>query len=643
VGSGFVDAPPTGHGAVWWKRRQFRADLRRAVKLALSPFARSAVLFASFLVAAGPDAGCATSAPAPAPVPPAAPTGATAVATPPETTAETNAPVVVQILAINDFHGNLAPPAGTNGIVVAAADDPIAALPGTKPIADAGIALVPAGGAAFLATHVAQLRAANPATVVVSAGDLTGASPLLSNIFKDEPSILVMNRLGLDVEAVGNHDFDRGVPELRRLQHGGCSLGDCDGGASDAGFPGASFTYLAANVIDDAEQKTVFPPYVVRDLGGVKIAIVGETLKGTPSTTLASSVKGLTFADEAKTVNALVPELKKAGAAAIVLVLHQGGQQAPAGTYDSCVGFSGDLVPILDALDPAVDVVVSAHTHQAYDCTLGGRLVTSAGSYGRLVTKIDLSIDRASNRVVGKHARNVAVTRDVPEDPEVQRIVAEYQAKGAAITGRVVGYVKGDFVGSAKAAGTASCETPLGDLIADAQQAATHADVAFMNPGGIRADLVAKHEGRPDFALTYAEAFEAQPFGNTLATLTLTGAQIRELLEGQFGARAEPRILQVSKGFSYRYTYDRATRRGSVDAIQLAGKPVVPSRKYRVTVNSFLAGGGDGFAVLKAASDRKEGGGDLDALTAYLAKVTSAKAPLEPPRSVSRIQGDGCK
>jgi 5'-nucleotidase len=548
---------------------------------------------------------------------------------------------VVQILAINDFHGNLEPPAGTNGLVLASAGDPVASLAGAKPIGDAGLALVPTGGAAYLATHIARLRGGNPNTIVVSAGDLTGASPLVSNVFDDEPSILVMNRIGLDLEAVGNHDFDRGPAELERLQRGGCSLGDCDAGGPP--FPGASFTYLSANVVRDETKKTIFPPYVIRSFDGAKVAFIGETLHETPTMTVPLAVKGLSFEDEAATANALVPELRKQQVSAIVLVIHQGGMQAPGGTYDACAGFSGDLAPILDALDPAIDVVVSAHTHQAYDCTIGGRLVTSAGSYGRLVTKIDLTIDPASHRVIEKKARNVPVTRDVPPDPEVTKIVDGYVARAAAVTGRVVGYVKGDFVGNAKAAGTASCETPLGDLIADSQLAAAGGDIAFMNPGGIRADLVARRPGRPDFAVTYAEAFEVQPFGNQLVTMTLKGAQIRALLEAQFGSRAEPRILQPSSGFSYRYAYDRAARRGTIDALRLRGAPIDPAKGYRVTVNSFLAGGADGFTVLRAGKDRKDAGLDLDALTAYLAKKSSARAGLEPPRELTRVMGDACK
>jgi 5'-nucleotidase len=568
-------------------------------------------------------------------LPPASTSPAAAAPSPsPEAAA---ALVHVQILAINDFHGHLQPPTGSNGVVLVAPADPLASSRDALPT-DAGVSLVKAGGAAYLTAHVARLRAENPATIVISAGDLTGASPLLSNLFQDEPSVLVMNRLGLDLEAVGNHDFDRGLPELMRLQKAGCSLGDCDAGS----FAGASFEYLAANVIDDSTGRTILPPYAIRDLGGARIAFIGETLAQTPSVTTAGAVKGLTFADEATTANALVPELQRQGVSAIVLALHQGGMQSIGGPYDGCQGFSGDIGAILDRLSPAIEVVVSGHTHQAYDCVLAGRLVTSAASYGRLLTKIDLTIDPSAHRVVEKHARNVPITRDVPPDAEVARIVQAYEDKARSITGRVVGYVKKTLTGNTRAARNPSCETPLGDLVADAMRAATGAEIAFMNPGGLRADLVATHEGRPDFAVTYGDAFEVQPFGDTLITMTLRGAQILALLEGQFGSRQEPRILQVSTGFSYLYAYDRAHQRAVVSELRLNGRPIALARAYRVTVPAFLASGGDSFAVLKIGEDRKEGPIDLDALTSYLGKASSAAAPLDPPPG-RRIDGDGCK
>ena len=545
--------------------------------------------------------------------------------------------VHVQILAINDFHGHLQPPLGSNGVVLVAPADPLASSPDAR-TTDAGVSLLAAGGAAYLTAHVARLRAENPATIVISAGDLTGASPLLSNLFHDEPSVLVMNRLGLDLEAVGNHDFDRGLPELMRLQKHGCSLGDCDAGS----FAGASFEYLAANVIDDSTGRTILPPYAIRDLGGARIAFIGETLAQTPSVTKEGAVTGLSFADEAATANALVPELQKQGVSAIVLALHQGGMQSLGGPYDGCQGFSGDILPILDKLSPAIEVVLSGHTHQAYDCVLAGRLVTSAMSYGRLVTKIDLTIDPSAHRIVEKHARNVPITRDVHPDAEVARIVQAYADKVGSITGRVVGYVKRTLTGNSRAARNPSCETSLGDVIADAMRSATGADIAFMNPGGIRADLVARQEGRPDFAVTYGDVFAVQPFGSSLITMTLRGAQILALLEGQFGSRQEPRILQVSKGFSYLYAYDRAHERAVVSEVRLNGRPIDLAKAYRVTVPSFLAAGGDSFVVLKIGEDRKEGPIDVDALASYLGRVSSAAAPLDalPGR---RIDGDGCK
>jgi 5'-nucleotidase len=295
-------------------------------------------------------------------------------------------------------------------------------------------------------------------------------------------------------------------------------------------------------------------------------------------------------------------------------------------------------------------VVISGHTHQAYDCVLGGRLVTSAASYGRVITQIELTLDPVAHRLVDKRARNIPVTHGAPPDAEVARIVQTYADKARGVTEKVVGYVKEDMTGNARVARRASCETPLGDLIADGMLASTGAEIAFMNPGGIRADLVIRHPGQPDHTVTYANAFEVQPFGNALVTLRLRGAQIQALLERQFGTREEPRILQVSSGFSYRYAYDRTSRRAVVSGLRLNGKPLDPTRSYRVTVPSFLAGGGDDFTMLAPGSDgppdaggeRVEGAVDVDALAAYLGKRSSAAAPLEAPRG-GRIDGDGCR
>ena len=565
--------------------------------------------------------------------------------------------VQVQILAINDFHGSLQPPTGSGGLITAPLTDPVSdAGPdsGGKVDPDAGTATVPAGGAVFLAAHIKALRARNPNTVVVSAGDLTGASPLLSNLFKDEPTVLVMNTIGLDFEGVGNHDFDRGLTELQRLQSGGCSLGDCDAGLGN--FAGAKFEYLAANVQSATTSATVFPPYAIKELAGAKIAFVGMTLEGTPGVTVATAVAGLSFKNEVQTVNALVPELRSKGADAIVVLLHQGGFQDSTGTYDSCANLTGDLLPILkgnaDAgspgLDPAIDVVVSAHTHQAYDCTIDGRLVTSAASFGRIVTAIDLTIDPATHKVTAKHAHNEPVTRDVTPDPDVAAIVAKYETESAPLAHKVVGWIASDVSSNPKTIGSVSCETPMGDVIADAMLEATRATdkggatLALMNPGGVRADLVAKATGKDDGAVTYAEAFAVQPFSNNLVTLTLTGDQLQKILQAQFGGTS-PKVLQVSSNVKYSYTYDAAAKAATIDlaGVLIDGVALDLAKGYRVTTNNFVAGGGDGFATFKAGTDRLSGMIDLDALVAYLGAKSSKATPLAPP-TLGRITGNGC-
>jgi 5'-nucleotidase len=539
--------------------------------------------------------------------------------------------VHVQVLALNDFHGNIEPPHGHDGTVHAG--------PGVD---------IPTGGAAYLVAHVQRLRAANPNTVVVSAGDLTGASPLVSNLFHDEPTVLIMNRLGLDFEGVGNHDFDRGLTELRRLQHGGASAAvpGLPVTAPEPPFPGATYQYLAANVLG-ADGKPVFPPYAIKEFDGVKVAFIGMTLRGTPTVTAKTSIVGLTFADEAATANALLPELRKQGVAASVILIHQGGFQGPGGTYDSCKGFMGDIQPVLAALDPAFRVIVTAHTHQAYDCTVGNRRVTSAASYGRLVTVIDLAIDPATRELVDVHARNVPVTRDIEPDAEVLKLVSDYEAKASPITQRVVGYQDGSFTRDPRAAHSASCETPLGDLIVDSQLAATRgagAVLALMNPGGIRTDLAPPAGTSGTQPIRYDAAFEIEPFGNRLVTLTLTGDQLRWILLHQFGGD-RPRVLSVSQGFTYRYTYDPATKRATIDpsSMRLHGQVIGPHQRYRVTVNAFLAGGADGFTALRDATDRVLGVLDIDAFVANLSKMSSPRAPLVPPKALTRIVGNGCQ
>ncbi len=518
--------------------------------------------------------------------------------------------VDVQILALNDFHGNLMPPAGSSGRV------------GT----------VDAGGVEYLATHINNLRALNPNTVVVSAGDMIGASPLLSALFHDEPSIEAFNLIGLDFNAVGNHEFDEGWHELVRMQEGGCH--PVDGCLDGDDFAGASFQFLAANVVRQDNGKTIFPAYKQRSFAGAKIAFIGMTLEGTPSIVTPSGIADLNFLDEADTVNALVPELKAKGIETIVVLVHEGGVQVPSTSpINSCSGISGPIVGIVNNLDDEVDVVISGHTHQPYNCVMDGKLVTSAFSFGRLVTKIDLSIDRTTGEVVTMSADNRIVTRDVPKASALTALIDKYNAIAAPLANRIIGSITADINRTNNVAG----EFALGDVIADGQLDATNdpgfgdAVVAFMNPGGIRADLTyaAGPAGEGDGYVTYGEMFTVQPFGNSMVTMSLTGAQIETLLEQQFvgcGQTAN-RVLQVSAGFSYTWSRSGAAcDKVAPSTIMLNGVTIDPAGVYRVTVNSFLADGGDNFFVLREGTDRLGGEVDTDAFEKYFA----ANSPVAP-------------
>jgi 5'-nucleotidase len=531
--------------------------------------------------------------------------------------AETAAPVDLRVLAINDFHGNLRPPPG--GIRISDPDD------ATKKIT------VPAGGVEHMATLVRQLRAGSKNNIFVAAGDLIGASPFLSAMFHDEPTIESLSMMGLEVASVGNHEFDEGKDELLRMQNGGCH--PIDGCQGPHLFAGARFRYLAASTIEKNTGKTIFPPYEIKQFEGIAVAFIGLTLKGTPNLVSPPGVAGLEFRDETETVNALVPELKARGVEAIVVLIHEGG--FPTGDYNACPGISGPIVDIVKKFDKAVDVVVSGHTHQAYTCEIDGRLVTSGDKYGTIVTAIDLKLDPATRDVISARADNVIVRTGVyAKDPEQTALLEAYDAVAGPIANRVAGAVTASLPRLPNDAG----ESVLGDLIADAQLDATHADdnggavIAFTNPGGIRSDI----SRRPDGAVSYADVFASQPFRNQLVTLTLTGAQIKNVLEQQWLDPARPRILQVSKGFSYAWDNTKPFgQRVIAERLSLNGRSVDPAAAYRVTVNNFLSVGGDGFTVLKDGAAPRFGIYDVDALYAYF----QANSPISPgaPDRIARV------
>ncbi|MCP3459436.1 bifunctional UDP-sugar hydrolase/5'-nucleotidase [Bradyrhizobium sp. CCGUVB23] len=531
--------------------------------------------------------------------------------------AQSATPVELRILAINDFHGNLRPPPG--GIRIGDPEDK------SKKVS------VAAGGAEYMATLVKQLREGRKNTIFVAAGDLIGASPFLSAMFHDEPSVESLSTMGLAITSVGNHEFDEGKTELLRMQNGGCHPEDgCQGPHP---FTGAKFHYLAASTIDTATGKNILPPYEIREFDGIPVAFIGLTLKGTAGIVSPAGIAGLEFRDEAETVNALVPQLKARGVEAIVVLIHEGGE--PTGDYNECPGISGPIVDIVKKFDRAVDVVVSGHTHRAYVCNIDGRLVTSGDKYGTLVTAIDVTLDSTTRDIVSAKAENVIVANaSLAKDPDQTALIEAYDKLAAPIANRPAGSVTQTLSRVPNDAG----ESALGDVIADAQLAATKdakdggAVIAVTNPGGIRTDIVPKENG----AVSFGEVFASQPFRNRLVTLTLTGSQLKEMLEQQWLDPKRPRILQVSNGFSYVWDASKPFgERVAADKMTLDGKPIDPASSYRVTLNDYLAVGGDGFTVAKQGTSPQYGGYDADALFAFF-RVHGPIGPL-PPTRIQRI------
>ncbi len=556
------------------------------------------------------------------------------------TAPEPLAGVDVRLIAFNDFHGYIDPPGDQ------------VKVPGR----DGGTVSLPVGGAAWLAGAIAALKQGHPRNVVVAAGDLVGASPLNSGLFHDEPAIEALNRMGLEFSSVGNHEFDRGRIELRRKQNGGCYAAGVPGRDTcvDGGFSGAAFRYLAANVIDTASGRTLFPPYAIRTLDGgdgrkLSIAFIGLVLKNTPGMVEPVGVTGLGFTDEATAANALLPQLRARGVNAVVVLIHQGGSTDGAYNDKTCPGLRGDILPIIDRLDPAFRVIVSGHTHQAYNCRYAGRLLTSAGSYGRFLTAIDLRLSARDDSIVEASADNIAVLDDeqgaalsdthpaFSADAGVAALVARYDALSAPIAGRVVGSLAGDITRAAltdPGSGRETGESALGELVADSELAATRsrgAVAAIINSGGVRADLLADQisAGEKPGEITYGEAYRVLPFGDHLVTMTLSGAQLYVLLAEQWGNNGKLHMLQVSKGFRYVWDDSRAEDGGKVvpGSLKIDGKPVRTHARYRITVVDFLASGGDGYTALTKGSARVESGLDIDAFTAYLQRRSPNAAP----------------
>ena len=527
------------------------------------------------------------------------------------------ATVDVQILAINDFHGALEAPAGANG----------------------RIANTVAGGVEYLAAHLARLEATNPHTVIVSAGDNIGGTPLLSSLFHDEASVEALNLAGLDLTAVGNHDLDEGWWELYRMVKGGCH--PVDGCQDGTPYEGAKFAYLSANItldpkkadpatvaaagIKGTQPRPLFAPYTIKEFDGVRVGFIGLTLQGAPRIITPPSTRGLTFLPEPQAANEAAKVLRSRGVDAIVVLMHEGG--SPRGDDpDSCDSMSRDILDLVNRMSNDIDVVVSGHSHRAYNCTIGTKLLTSASSSGRVVTDIDLTIEKSTGRLMAKSARNIIVSRAVAPNPAQTALLAHYRPLAVKVGGRVVGAVAAAIPRAFNDAG----ESALGNVIADAMLEASQntpgagGDVAFMNAGGIRADIPAT-AGALSTAVTYAQLFEVQPFGNTVVAKTMTGDALVQMLEEDHGRviAGPARFLQPSRGFTYTYDTSRpAGQRVDRASIRINGAPLVPTRKYRVVSIDFIWDGGDDFSIVKSATDPVTVGTDVDVVAAYITKHT---------------------
>lgn len=548
--------------------------------------------------------------------------------------------VQLQLLAFNDYHGYLE----TNS------------NPGPG-----NVGSDPAGGGEFLSAKLSQLRAGHDNTLTVAAGDLIGGSPFLSGLFHDEPSVESLNAMGLDVSSVGNHEFDEGVVELLRMQNGGCHPVDGCYFPSDP-YAGADFHWLAANVVNDTTGETALPPYWIKEVDGVNVAFIGMTLESTDTLVAQAGINGWSFLDEVDTANALVPVLQSQGVEAIIVLLHEGGSQTPPpGAVNACVGISGPIVQIASGLDPAIDAVITGHTHLPYNCLLpdpsgNPRIVTSAYSFGRVVSELDLVLDKRTNDVrrdLSTAFNHSVIRAQLVPDASITAIINKWKVLADPIGRREVGMITGDikraFIGSSEDRGS---ESNAGNMIADAQLWATQANgaqIAFMNPGGIRSDLLYAKSGTEavDGIITYAEAFTFQPFSNILMTIPMTGAQVKTVLEQQCQPAGSSRPflhLGVSVGFSYDLSktfglvdHDNNPTTAPVNSctsisvtnIQLNGLPLDPSATYYVTINNFLADGGDNFTVFRQVDPalRVGGGIDLDELNRYL----SNEGPIAPP------------
>ena len=511
--------------------------------------------------------------------------------------------VDLQVLGLNDLHGNLEP------TLVSGKD---------------------AGGVAWLGGYIAAARAQNPkGTIVAHAGDTVGASPLISSWFHDEPTIVATNLMGLDVGTLGNHEFDEGGTEMLRLINGGHR----DDGkqfkdgvdTSDPDFPGADYPYVSANVTYADSGRYVLPPFTVIKREGIKVGFIGVTTTETPSIVVPDAVAPFKFGDISDAVNKQVKVLHRLGVHTIVVLAHAGGFMTPAPP-------SGEIIDETRQMDPDVDLVVAGHTHSLLNTRVNNALVVQAFRYGTAFDKVTLTVDRRTKDVTASTADVITTYHDAnapAPQQDLAQLVQTFKDRIAPVASRVVGTSTSEITRDG-AGLTPAGESELGDLIADGQAHETGAQIALMNPGGIRENLKAGQ-------LTFGDLFAVQPFDNGLVKMTLTGDQIKQILEQQFTDTASgpnDKILQVS---GIKETYDRTRAAGDrITSLTLAdGTPIDPAASYTVAANSFLATGGDGFTVFKQGTGVTSFGTDVDALEHYVESLTqpfSAPDPFAAPR-----------
>jgi 5'-nucleotidase len=529
----------------------------------------------------------------------------------------------VQLVTLNDFHGNIE----ASKYVWASA------------YAE-GERTISAGGIDTLGAALQAWRKQDPELLLVGAGDLIGASPAISSMWADEPTIGAMNLLGLRVSSVGNHEFDPGRVELLRQQRGGCKSPREDKACKfEPTYEGAKFQYLAANVVDMVTRKPILPAYKIETAHGVKVAFMGTVLRDAAEKALASGIAGLEFVDEADAINRQLPELRKQGVGVFVVLIHQGGRTTDKFDQQDCTHLTGPIVDVVKRLDPAIRLVVSGHSHRGYLCKVDGRLVTQSDMGGHVMSRIKLTVDTATNTL-----RDVSATQEVmvpgtwPADPALDAYLKKVRERSAAALARPVATLAVPSVIREK---HDDGESALGDLVADSTLTAGRpfgAQIAFMNNGGMRQDL----DSGPGNRVTVGQAMMVLPFGNTMVAMNLRGSQIYALLEQQWtGGRDITRgLLQVSDGFTYEWDPKRPEGAKVVPgSVMLNGVPLEKDTSYRVVVNNFLAEGGDGFPMFVSGGNRAETGiRDIDALTAYLTKREEIGKPAGRAEALGRIK-----